>query len=243
MTDFYELGSLSGFMSNHMRDPYDCEDTSGSLRWLTLLRRFASEVLCALDFLHNEKHVVYRELIPDKIFIAGSEKEPHLKLGDFGMSACSEVGNGNFFTAPEMLEHCAMARHGGSKRVVVRSSLDVFSFGLLVYVMVHGYTFDDFEGAFQAPHSMPDRAMVIVPHPYRTPTGSFSQKLTELQRAEVRCPKEVVEIIEASTHLSPRQRSSVKHLKDFALFQEMHVLEAAAPLPSVSWQVLRQLEF
>merc|ERR1712232_1311327 len=113
LMEFCQLGSLEDYMVNRFQCEPGClspkqptdgpelltsrttsigsdegaiDDSVRSRIWLERVRQFASEILCALDFLHNQKSVIYRDTKPDNVFIVGTLEEPHVKLGDFGMS-------------------------------------------------------------------------------------------------------------------------------------------------------------
>ena len=44
---------------------------------------YLSEIICALEYLHNVRKIVYRDLKPENIMI---DKSGHIKLIDFGFA-------------------------------------------------------------------------------------------------------------------------------------------------------------
>jgi len=94
-------------------------------------RFYAAEMLLAIDFLH-EHNVIYRDIKPENVLI---DAEGHVALIDFGL-AKEEVLEGQMafslcgtpeYLAPEVLDRSGHGR-----------SADWWSFGVLVYEMLHG---------------------------------------------------------------------------------------------------------
>ena len=91
-----------------------------------------TEVLLALKYLHNECHVVHRDVKPENILI---DAYGHVRLADFGFltdvdckSALLRTACGSpAFTAPEVM-----------KREKYNVQADVWSFGVVMYVTLFG---------------------------------------------------------------------------------------------------------
>ena len=98
----------------------------------TRARFYASEMLLALEYLHN-MGVVYRDLKPENILI---DSEGHIRLTDFGLSKAGLRENSNrtesFCGTPEYLapEIIKEKQYG--------YSVDWYSFGLVLYEMMTG---------------------------------------------------------------------------------------------------------
>jgi len=94
-------------------------------------RFYASELLLAISFLH-ENDVIYRDIKPENVLI---DSEGHVALVDFGLAKEQvEVGQMSFslcgtpeYLAPEVLDRSGHGR-----------SADWWSFGVLLYEMLHG---------------------------------------------------------------------------------------------------------
>jgi len=108
-------------------------------------RFYAAEILCGLQFLHNEG-IIYRDLKLDNVLL---DSFGHCKISDFGM--CKKIpheGRAQTFCgtpdyiAPEILQ-------GNTYNF----SVDFWSFGVLMYEMLTGYSpfhGEDEEELFQA---------------------------------------------------------------------------------------------
>ena len=94
-------------------------------------RFFLSQLLDALEYIHNEVSVVHRDLKPENILIDG---DMTFKLIDFGLSESGDlsqvkgaVGSPSY-VAPEVLE----------QKVYDGRKADVFSMGVLLFIIVMG---------------------------------------------------------------------------------------------------------
>ena len=128
-------------------------------------RFYAAEILCGLQFLHNEG-IIYRDLKLDNVLL---DSQGHCKISDFGM--CKKIppdGKAQTFCgtpdyiAPEIL-----------KGQMYNFSVDFWSFGVLLYEMLTGYSpfhGEDEEQLFQAiqefdvlyPNSISEQSTSIV---------------------------------------------------------------------------------
>lgn len=94
-------------------------------------RFYAAEMICGLQFLHN-RGIIYRDLKPDNVLL---DKDGHIKIADFGMCKENIVGNAKtntfcgtpHYLAPEIIRGEAY-----------NSSVDWFSFGVVLYEMIIG---------------------------------------------------------------------------------------------------------
>ncbi|WOL01023.1 serine/threonine-protein kinase STY46-like [Canna indica] len=113
--------------------------------------KFAIDIARGMAYLHNEPDViVHRDLKPSNVLLVNSNAG-HLKVGDFGLSKSIRVGNSNDvyrmtgetgscrYMAPEVFLH---RRY--NKRV------DVFSFAMILYQMLQGYTPYPLNSAYEA---------------------------------------------------------------------------------------------
>lgn len=92
-------------------------------------------MLTTLEYLHNTAGVVHRDLKPENLLLNSNYE---LKLADFGLSSSRDGPNGDGihysavgtrqYQAPEVLE----------KRSYNGESVDVFSVGVILFVMVTG---------------------------------------------------------------------------------------------------------
>jgi serine/threonine protein kinase len=85
LMEYCPLGSLVQFMKNYTRRGIDNRQDECTF-WPSIVKRFSAGVLSALDFLHNTKGLVYRDLKPDNVLIVGTTDNPYIKLADFGLS-------------------------------------------------------------------------------------------------------------------------------------------------------------
>jgi serine/threonine protein kinase len=91
--------------------------------------------LSSIEYIHNVSKIVHRDLKPENILLNGSYD---LKIADFGLSARMEGKHGHGihysqvgtrqYQAPEVLE----------KRSYRGEAVDVFSMGVILFIMVTG---------------------------------------------------------------------------------------------------------
>lgn len=258
------MGSLTSFMSAYMRRGMDNEMSSREcVRWLEDVRRVCAECLLALDFLHNVKRVVYRDLKPDNILMVGTADDFHIKLSDFGLSKVvaenalptSRVGT-VYYRAPEVIQ--ARASESSSWLRYFQASapstwtMDTFSYGILLFVLLRGcdpYRQDQY-GAWMkiAPPSrdkadaeasrlkwMPIDACSSKPHPVHS-VSKWEVALTKLT-TEAQCPKHAIQMIRNCTSLNASQRPPVTDLRNSKFFGSVE-LNGQETLVAVDWSRL-----
>ncbi|XP_068098164.1 protein kinase C delta type-like [Hyperolius riggenbachi] len=121
------LGAVCSFRRSHLNYPLVAgTDSLGSILE-SLIRFYAAEIICALQYLHS-KGYIHRDLKPGNILLDGTG---HIKVADFGLAmegTTSTVCIGTrAFMAPEMedfLEYDA--------------GVDWYAFGVVLYQMVTG---------------------------------------------------------------------------------------------------------
>ncbi|KAG8434155.1 hypothetical protein GDO86_012505 [Hymenochirus boettgeri] len=100
------------------------------------VKRCAIQISSALEYMHM-KGLVHRDIKPENVLIFDRECR-QVKLTDFGITCTIGTGVESMpenlpYTAPEM---CIL---GASDRLIVQSSLDVWSFGVLLFCILTGY--------------------------------------------------------------------------------------------------------
>jgi len=138
--EYCEGGSLESFAQERLT----AAGSPADIAEFDVVRRFIAEVLLALDFLHRVKRVVYRDLNLSNVFVVRRSQHEHVKLGDFGFSKALDDGNQivsaagtPYWWAPEMRRQLD-AQQPLDTTLQGHLSLDVFSFGTLVFALAHG---------------------------------------------------------------------------------------------------------
>jgi len=93
------------------------------------VRFYASEVILAIQYLHENLNVIYRDLKPENVLL---DVNGHIKLTDFGLSKEGEKTY-TFCGTPEYLAPEILAGKGHGKEV------DWWTLGCLIYEMICGY--------------------------------------------------------------------------------------------------------
>lgn len=226
LMEFCEQGSLETYVPLHMRRSEHDRDKESNIQWLYRARLFIGEILIALDFLHNTKSVIYRDLKPDNVFVAQDQNgNPHVKLGDFGFSKVVtamdqpvSVAGTPYFCAPEIL-----VMHRENRTADTDWTLDTYSLGMLIFVLFYGAKYEKSRDRWAMAHQLR-----VEPLP---------KALHELA-LQPRCPQSVVSLVENSTKRKPKDRLSVADMKNSPLFGELE-LEDQTKLPHFPWTKLR----
>uniref|UniRef100_A0A7S1AM37 Protein kinase domain-containing protein n=1 Tax=Noctiluca scintillans TaxID=2966 RepID=A0A7S1AM37_NOCSC len=237
LMEFCQEGSLEDFVPLHMRRGESDADSSGVILWVDTVRRLSAEMLLALDFLHNSKSVIYRDLKLDNIFVVLDQNGiAHAKLGDFGFSKVVSaadkpisIAGSPYFAAPEM-----MAMHKEMKSHATDWSLDVFSAGMAIFVMLYGAEFDTTKQHWMLAHH---RKYPKQLHPTQNPTH-FDHALAQMRA--VHGISHHADLIKQATHTKPEQRISVVAMKDSLFFGTIEV--RGRTLPAIDWNMLRHLD-
>lgn len=239
LMEYCKSGSLEEYVPVHMRRGKHSSDLTGNIQWLGTARRFFAEILLALDFLHNTKSVIYRDLKLDNVFVVNdSAGLPHVKLGDFGFSKVvndsdkpTSIAGSPYFAAPEM-----MAMHRQHTSYPTDWSLDVFSFGMLVFVVLYGADRDDDQNTWgMAHHKKGSDAM----HPIHATSG-FTAALAELELQE-RAPASAISLIQKATSREQKERPSVIEMIASPLFKELSWPDGRC-LSAIDWFNLKRTD-
>lgn len=124
--EYAENGSILTYVNSHGRLPEK------------QARRYFSQLISALEYLHDEKLVAHRDLKAENVLL---DRNLNIRLIDFGLS--------NSFTeeAPELTTACGSPAYASPEMVrgqPYTKAADVWSSGVLLYAMVTGQLpFDD----------------------------------------------------------------------------------------------------
>jgi len=239
MMEYCPFGGLDAFIRRHMRRGLSDRDRHGSLQWFRLCQRFAAEILLAMEFLHSNA-IVYRDLKPENVLLVPDQddRSPHVKLGDFGFSKAvtqeepsKSLAGSPYFSAPEMYEI-------GRTRVpmVTDSAVDVFSLGLLLFVMWYGCDLWK-KGCKEAQPvdswSRDERdtnfRWLMTSERSLYPTPELLLELASMDR----CPPVVCQIIGRCARSRSSDRATVQQILDSSLFLQIDV--AGETLPKLNF--------
>ena len=118
--EFVPCGTLVDYSNRHERLPED------------IARSIFSELLCAVESLHNEYHVVHRDIKTENVLL---DRHKNVRLVDFGLSDTFETADQQFtrkcgsqaYISPEMAR--------GQPYTV---KTDIWSLGVVLYAITHG---------------------------------------------------------------------------------------------------------
>ncbi|KAH0789905.1 CAMK family protein kinase [Histomonas meleagridis] len=119
--EYLPNGNLKTYMKNLNGNPLD-ENSA---------RRYFIQIISALEYLHQEMHIIHRDLKAENIVL---DRNNNIRLIDFGLSC--EFSNNNFkhacgslgYIAPEMI-----------KEQRYNVSVDIWSAGVLLYALTVGH--------------------------------------------------------------------------------------------------------
>ena len=169
-------------------------------------RFYAAEVLLALEYLHNEMHIIYRDLKPENILLSA---EGHVKLTDFGLSKQSEKAY-TFAGTPEYLAPEIFLAKGYTKAV------DYWSLGVLIYEMLVG----------KPPFTSDVRNISQIEKLILINKPEYPSNLTE----------DAIDLIQKLLETNPKKRIQNDEIKEHPFFKtinwdEIKNLKVEAPIP------------
>lgn len=179
-------------------------------------------------------NIAHRDLKPENLLLsekAFSPEKVHLKLGDFGFA---KVDNGDlrtpqftpYYVAPQVLEAQRRQRERQSSRLPPGSpyhydkSCDMWSLGVIVYIMLCGYP----PFYSEIPHKPLSQTMQnkIMSGNYEFPPNEWSSISLEAKN-----------LIKALLHVDPTERMNVDELLRHEWLQSNQVSELVLPSPQI----------
>ena len=104
-------------------------------------KKFSIELIKALNYIHELK-IIHLDLKPQNIMMKNTREEFKIKLIDFGLAKRLEyngkVKTGFVGTVGFMPPEIASCQYGGHERDFATTASDLFSFGVIVYMLVSG---------------------------------------------------------------------------------------------------------
>lgn len=92
-------------------------------------RFYLAEVFLAIDYLHKEMKIIYRDLKPENVLLTA---QGHVKITDFGLSKQTDNKAYTFAGTPEYLAPEILINRGHTK------SVDFWALGILLFEMMAG---------------------------------------------------------------------------------------------------------
>ncbi|OHT10126.1 SNF1-related protein kinase catalytic subunit alpha KIN11 [Tritrichomonas foetus] len=126
VVEYVENGNMLDFINNHGRisEPQ--------------ARRYFSQIICVLEYLHKEKFVAHRDLKAENVLL---DKYGNIRIIDFGLSNVFTLANPKLSTACGSPAYAAPEMIKGQQYT---NAADIWSSGILLYSMVAGkLPFDD----------------------------------------------------------------------------------------------------
>ena len=99
-------------------------------------RRYFKQLIEALEYLHDTKKVIHRDIKPQNILL---DAHDNIKLCDFGSSQFLENGKDEFTNSAGTFAFMAPELHGGSK-IFKGTATDIWAAGVTLYYMIDGKT-------------------------------------------------------------------------------------------------------
>jgi serine/threonine protein kinase len=103
-------------------------------------KRFTVDLIKALNFIH-ERQIIHLDLKPQNIMMKNKKDEFHIKLIDFGLAKRLDRGRvrtGFVGTVGFMAPEVANSQYGGHERDFATTATDLFSLGVIIYMLVSG---------------------------------------------------------------------------------------------------------
>jgi serine/threonine protein kinase len=174
--EYVENGTLLAYVNRHIRLAE------------VPARRYFSQLLSALDYLHNERMVAHRDIKAENVLL---DVNFNIRLIDFGLSHAFSQGQ------PMMNTMCGSPHYAAPEMILGRpytKAADVWSAGVLLYAMVTGaLPFDD-------PGDIPNVLRQIVRSEPEFPDSLTSSLIDLLKRILTKTPEARLDIEHIKTH-------------------------------------------
>eukprot|EP01080_Neovahlkampfia_damariscottae_P010420 gene10420-2947_t len=144
---FYSKGDLEGYIGNMYKSGLRLNENE--------IIDYSLQILACMSYLH-QNFVMHRDLKPANVFITQENMKTSLKIGDFGLS--TKVGMENFKTSVVGTQaYCAPEVF----RQMYSFSVDMFSFGAILYKMLTGKERVFFMELYQNPNCLKEMKQEI----------------------------------------------------------------------------------
>jgi serine/threonine protein kinase len=187
--EYIENGTLLAYVNQHERLPE------------SHARRLFSQLIAALEYLHESKMVVHRDIKAENVLL---DEYWNIRLIDFGLGHALSADNPNLHTA------CGSPAYAAPEMIVEQSQIqtaDLWSAGILVYAMVAG------ELPFEDPGDVRALLMRIVSTEPHDPEVMSSTLSDLLRRILTKAPEARIDLARIKAHpwFSHRQYLQVLH--------------------------------